>query len=604
MRKIVFVLFLLSGIFSAEAQTSANDYRLAMQYYNEQDYEKAVVLFEKLFDNTRNKVYFSYYTNCLIFLKEFDKAERETKKQIKRNPDQVAYRVDLGYIYKIQNEKEKAETEFENAVNLLDGKRYSTIDLANSFLQRHEYDWAEKTYLVARENNQEYMYRYELASVYSMDRNYEKMVAEYVDLIMEDEIQLSNVQNRLQYYITSSTHENVDEVLRKYVLRKLQQNPQKYILNELLIWLFVQQKNFSAALTQEIAIDKRFDLKGQRVLMNGDLALSNEDYSAAKASYSYVLTLGKEEFFYTKAKVKLLNTKFEELQLQQPPDTIAFKQLEQEYLAALNDLGQNKKTVGLLKDLAHIQAFYLNKTQHALDLLDYASGVPGVTPQLAAECKMEMADIYMLQNEVYEAALIYARLDKDNSENPIGHEAKFRKARLAFYIGDFRWAEAQLDVLKAATSKLISNDAFRLSNLIKNNMSDDSINVALKIYARAGLFILQNKTGDALLSLDTLINTYAASAVVDDAYYLRADILHKLYKYEQEAENLNFIIDNYYYDLLADDAVFRLAVLYEEKLYNPDKAMELYEQIIIDFPGSIYVSEARKNFRRLRGDNI
>jgi len=28
----------------------------------------------------------------------------------------------------------------------------------------------------------------------------------------------------------------------------------------------------------------------------------------------------------------------------------------------------------------------------------------------------------------------------------------------------------------------------------------------------------------------------------------------------------------------------------------------LYEQIIIKYPGSTYVNQARKNFRRLRGD--
>ena len=46
-----------------------------------------------------------------------------------------------------------------------------------------------------------------------------------------------------------------------------------------------------------------------------------------------------------------------------------------------------------------------------------------------------------------------------------------------------------------------------------------------------------------------------------------------------------------------------LAEIYEVSLNNNAKASEYYQKIIIDFPGSLYVTEARKRFRLLRGDN-
>ena len=55
---------------------------------------------------------------------------------------------------------------------------------------------------------------------------------------------------------------------------------------------------------------------------------------------------------------------------------------------------------------------------------------------------------------------------------------------------------------------------------------------------------------------------------------------------------------------MADDAYYKLAQLYETKLNQPQRAKECYEAIIDNYEDSIYFIEARKKFRRLRGDEI
>jgi len=57
-------------------------------------------------------------------------------------------------------------------------------------------------------------------------------------------------------------------------------------------------------------------------------------------------------------------------------------------------------------------------------------------------------------------------------------------------------------------------------------------------------------------------------------------------------------------DILADNATFQLADLYENILGDTTKAQELYEKVLLEYPGSLFVVEARKRFRRLRGDDI
>ena len=194
--KYILIILTFFIINTASAQSS-NDYRLALKYYRAQEFEKASVLFSKLYKQSRSKAYFGYYMNCLLELEDYATAEKTAKKQIKRNPTQLVYQVELGYVYKKQGFDEKANEQFNNAIAKIDDKKYSAVELSNTFVQKRDFVLAERVYLAARAKSKEYKYRYELASVYSMDRNYEKMVYEYVELLSEDEIQISNIQNRI-----------------------------------------------------------------------------------------------------------------------------------------------------------------------------------------------------------------------------------------------------------------------------------------------------------------------------------------------------------------------------------------------------------------------
>jgi TolA-binding protein len=92
--------------------------------------------------------------------------------------------------------------------------------------------------------------------------------------------------------------------------------------------------------------------------------------------------------------------------------------------------------------------------------------------------------------------------------------------------------------------------------------------------------------------------------LADDILYKKAQIELKHAKYKEAAEFYDAIVKNYGDDIFGDDALFKLADLYENQFKNFDKAKELYQQLLIKYPGSLYVVEARKRFRKLRGDSI
>jgi tetratricopeptide (TPR) repeat protein len=185
----------------------------------------------------------------------------------------------------------------------------------------------------------------------------------------------------------------------------------------------------------------------------------------------------------------------------------------------------------------------------------------------------------------------------------LGEEARFKNAKLSYYTGDFKWSQGQLDVLKASTSELIANDALNLSVLItENNPPADSNTTPLLMFARADLLEFQNKDEEAIAILDSITTLFPKHPLLDDILMTRAEIATKKQDFSEAAMHLQKIVTDYADDILADDAIFTLAGINETFFSNKDEAKRLYEQIIIKYPGSTYVNQARKNFRRLRGD--
>jgi tetratricopeptide (TPR) repeat protein len=278
--------------------------------------------------------------------------------------------------------------------------------------------------------------------------------------------------------------------------------------------------------------------------------------------------------------------------------------MKNDYTLLLDELGKTTFSIPLILNLAHLQAFYLGETDEATELLLQAIAMPNVPLPDQASCKLELADIYLFSGEQWEATLLYSQVEKTFKNEPLGHEAKFRNARLSFYIGEFDWARGQLDILKAATSKLIANDALELSLLISDNIEEDSVTTPLSMYAKADLLEFRNLDNEALVVLDSVITLYPMHSIVDNALFKKAEISLKNGKYDLAATYYSEIIEKYPTDLLADDAMYNLAGLCENHLNDKTKAMQLYEKILTQYPGSLYVVDARKHFRALRNDPV
>ncbi len=587
------------------SEQPTTDEQLAAQYFQNKEYDKAVIYYEKLFTKKPgNALYYRYYLSCLLYLKDYDKAEKTVKKLIRQNSDALNYMVDLGMVYKTSGNESKSKDQFEKAIKQVKANQQQVFTLANAFVGIKEFDHALETYRKGKKLITSYPFSFEMAEVYKEKGDMQSMIGEYLDMLLVNDGYIQQVQNALQADVTSEGSTERNAIIKSELIKRVQKYPEKNIFSEMLVWLLVQQKDFESALVQAKALDKRMKEDGTRLMALGNLCVSNQEYGTAVKAYEYVVSKGKESYYYVNARMEMLNAFYKKITEQGNYTRPDVQELQKNYTATLEELGKSASTVPMMKNLAHLQAFYLNDQQSATDLLNEAIAMPSASALTLAECKLELADILLMNNSVWDASLMYSQVEKDFKHEPIGQEAKFRNARLSYYIGDFKWAQTQLDVLKGATSKLIANDAMELSLVITDNTTLDTDATPLQMFARADLLAYQNKDSLALLTLDSISKDYPDHSLSDDILYKKYQIGFRKGKYEVAAGFLQKIIDNYGSDILADDASFKLAELYEYRLNNKDKAKELYEQVVLKFPGSLYTVEARKRFRRLRGDNV
>lgn len=609
MKPKVLLLFIITGLLVAVSPVKLfaqqTEEQLGAQYYNNRELDKALATFEPLYNRNPSQFNYLYYINTLFELKEFDKAEKAIKKQQKLNPNDPRYQVDMGYLNMMQGDISRGRKIYENCLKDLQADKMQVYNLSYAFSNRRETDYLVRTYLRGRELLKDpSVFAFELAYTYEALGSTELMIDEYLNLLATNPQQMSMIQNRLQAWLSDDVDNTKNETYRSILLKKSQQNPDEIMYNELLLWHSIQQKDFPFALIQAKALDKRYGESGKRVFDLAMLCVSNESLDAAMEGFKYIIKKNANAELVMRSRIELINTEFRQYKNSFSSDNTRLQQMKQEYSLLLDELGKNTFTIPLILNLAHLQAFYLGEINESTELLQEAIKIPNVPLPEQAQCKLELADIFLFSDEQWEATLLYSQVEKSFKNEPLGHEAKMRNAKLSFYICEFDWARAQLDVLKAATSKLIANDALELSLMINDNIEEDSLTEPLCMYASADLLEFRNHDGEALAMLDSIHSKFPMHSIADNVLFKKAEISSKNGKYNDAAKFFTEIIEKFPYDLLADDATFNLAGLYENQLDDKSKAMQLYKKILTEYPGSLYVVEARKHFRALRNDPV
>ncbi len=595
MRKLSLTVALLGTLAASQAQS---DLELAQYYYEEGSYQQAVLYLEQLWKKDKtDKIYDMYYAS-LVAIDDFERAEDLVKKRLKGRGNRATAYVDLGELYVRFDKRDLAMEAFNEALALLGPGVGNAQKLADAFVELNELDLALEVYERSAAMGTKGL-AYSLANLQGIRGDYPEMLDSYCELLHERPTYLRTVQNSIHRTMRFYENPEMASLIRSALLRAMQTHPDDIIFPEMLVWYFNALEDFAGAFQHAKALDLRLNEDGHRLMELGNTALANRDYGTARKCFEAVLEKGpRTPYFYT-ASNEVLQVRYEELEAQLPPDLAAYRTLADDYRAALDALGLRTETAVMAKDCAHVLAFYLGAVTEAIELLEATTALPGLYDRIVAVCKLELGDIHVFDDNIWEASLLFSQVELDFGDDPLGHEAKFRNARVSYFGGKFDWAQTQLDALKASTSKLISNDAIDLSLLITDNYALDTISEPMERFAQAELLALQHRYPEAEIALDSLMADWPGHALEDDILFRKATWARLNGRFEDALAFLEEITDLHFDDVLADDALFWRATILENHLHRVEDALPLYEQLLFEYPGSLHVIEARERFRAL-----
>ncbi|MFT6797098.1 MAG: tetratricopeptide (TPR) repeat protein [Maribacter sp.] len=594
MRFYIFIITYFALLSTAIAQ---EDF-LAKQYFEDGDFEKAVVFYEKLTKKSpRRTDYLQGLVACYQQLERYEDAKRFLMERLKSKSPHPTLLIELGYNFTLQDSTEQATVYFDQALEVIVEKPNYGYALGYQFQKYSLLDRAVSAYQKAMEINPEMDYNFQLARIYGEQGNVDKMYRSYLNLMSNGKTSKSNILRSIDAFVTSDPESYNNTTLKAILLENVQKNPD-IIWNELLSWLFVQQQQYGSAFRQEKAIYKRMEDGNTLRLENlGKLSLDANETDVARDIFNYLIKESNNVVTALNAELSLID-----IDLQNTNKT-QLETIHKKYEALIEIHGYKTQTLQLQVAYANFLTFKKDDPEPAIVLLKNSLELP-LNQRGTAFIKLALGDILVYNKKFNEALIYFSQIQQKLKNDVLGQNARYKVAETSFYKGDFEWALTQLKVLRGSTSQLIANDAMQLSLLISDNSLEDSTQTALRKYARADFLSYQNKTQEAVDALEDILQNHKGEKIEDEALLKQAQLFESQEKYDAAELNYIKIIEFYGTGILADDAYFALGELYRKRLNQPDKAKAQFEKIIYNYQDSYYFPQARKNFRILRGDAI
>lgn len=607
------ILFSFLYAYCSFAQVSELDLQLAQKYYIDAEYEKAILYYNKIAEepNYKLKIYNNYYSS-FIELKQLKNAEKLCKDIIKDFPNKLNTVVDLGLVYGLNNKLEKKSQILDKAIKQIsDQTLYNdALDLGLAFEKIGDTDRALLTYLKFEASSKRNIFSFhsKTALLYNKKGEISKMINTFFEMLDQSDNFLNTVQNGLINSIDFQNNLNEKEILRKFIIKKIQSESQKTIYIELLSWFYMTNNDYENAFTQIKSLDKKLNKNGSKVLELGNISLNNKNYNIAVKSYQYVI----ENSSILENKLEAKNKKLLAIKIKLLTGNHILveelKELKSNYIITLSQLDISNNTFNnsirkynLLVDLSEIEAYYLDDVSAAKQHLNTAILIPRLKEKLKAEAKLKLADILVLEDNIWEASLKYLQIEKQFKDDQLGHLAKFKNAQVYYFSGEYDWCQSQLDVLKASTSKLIANDALELSVLISDNFNMDTSEIAMKLFSYADMLSAQQQYSQAIILYDSVLNNFENHSLNDEILFRKAKIYLKQNNYSQAIINLLEIEKKFPNSILLDNSLFLAGCIYQENIKDLDSAKKYFKTILFEHQGSLYTAEARKRFRKLAG---
>ena len=589
MKKILLILILFFSLWA-----NAQNEQLANNYFDRGDFEKALLSYEDLLKNQiGNFNYFQRIIECYQQLQQYEKAQKAIEVQLdKFKQNQLL--VELGYNFQLQKDQEKANKYYNQAIDKIKKNANEVYGIAYVFEKKALVDFALLAYKTALDKDPKMSFNFQTATLYGQQGNTDLMIDTFLQEAFQNPQNLPLIQNQLSRFMTENVDASFKDSLKKALLVRAQKT-QDVFWNDFLSWLFIQQKEYGKAFIQQKAIYKRNPDSFANIVNLGQMAIEDNDQDSATEILNFVLQNTRDLDLLIQSNSYLIEMKIDHATEKDYPTITA------ELDKLIKEFGVSPYTLSLLKLQADFNAFHLNNPEKAKAILKSAMEMPINRYQLA-EVKMELADILLFEEKFNQALIYYSQIDEDMSGDVIGQEASLKTAKTSYFKTDFEWASHQLKVLKSASSQLIANDALDLFLLVSDNTVEDSLQVALKKFARADFLLYQNKKAGALAGFQLILKEHKGEDIEPVTLLRIGKIYEKMGDFANALANYDAIITKHKDCIYIDEALYFSAEIYNIQLKDPEKAKLLYEEMLTKHEDSIYYVDSRNKYRKLRGD--
>ena len=586
-------IFLIIALFSVSFVFCQNSSSLAESYFREGEYEKASQIYESLEKNNPfNTRYLKRLITCYQETSNYEKAADLLQKKLLNNPSQHYLRIEIGYNFDRQQKTALAKKEYDFAIDAITSDPSLGGIMGRMFQQNNLLDYAIEAYSKTMRLYKNASYEFQIAQIYGEKGEFEKMFDSYTQLIDKDENYLGGVQRFTSRYINEDATNSNNIAFKKSLLKKSISNP-KNVWNELLSWLFTKQKEYGKAFIQEKALFNRDPAYIETVFRLAKIAFENNDITTAKKCFDFILE--KTNFIEEKITAELYLLKIA-VKNTTRNSTSLFEKTLQEY-------GVNRNSLEIQLEFADYLTFKINNPSKAIEVLEKAL-LLSTSKFKNARIKLKLGEVLVFTGRFNKALLYFSQVQTQLKNHPLSQQARFKVAQTSYFKGDFKWAKSQLKILKGSTTQLIANDAVDLFLVISDNEPKDSIPSGLIDFAKADLLAYQNKNTEAIAIYSAMAQKYQGQNIEDEVLFNQAALYLKENQYENTISNLLKIISINAEGILVDDSYYLLAEVYKNKIKDTEKASEYYQKIIFEKPSSIYLVDARKKYREIRGDII
>lgn len=594
-------LVLIIGLFcgSLFAQTT-EDERIAVQFFQLREYDKAEVLLKKQFDLNPSKFY-DYLFKTYIQLKKFKEAVTITQSILKGNGKNIDYRYNLGLAQFKLNDTIEAYKTWHVTNDLASDNEYTAGMLVQKYNEQRQYKMVEDIILQTQKKTN----RHDVM-VLSLIDNYIKQdkLNEAIDraFLLIDKAQ-DNYMALYDGFDFLETDAKALRLMEKKVFGKLATDPNSDKWNDLAMQTALAAKDYEQAMAMAKSHDKRKNGQGQQVFQIAEIAANEYQYDVAIDGYDYLIK-NAPSHFSKMAYERKLKTFVSKMKRERLRDSATTQQINQEFLTYFSTYNFTNQTAETQLLFAEFTVKYLQRLDNAATILKKLLETPLIAKQYISRAKIDLADIKLALNDIWEASLLYGQVDKDEKDSPLGEEARFKNAKVFYFNGDYSLAEDLLSILKSSTTELIANDALQLATFIQDNIGDDAKELAMQDVSSAELFFYQNKPEEAFKLLASLKKVFPNSNLIDDVLLIEANYEKSIENYTRASGLYKDIYEKFPTSILADRAIYEWSIIEEEITKNNQAAMDGYLKLLTKYKDSVFSTDARKRLRKLRGEKL